>query len=58
MVQSILDGVTQGMAHRVEGHDPSVVEGDHDIEKKVHVAAGQVQIEMHVTNYAMKVFMV
>ena len=32
-VQSILDGVTLGMAHRAEGHDPSMVEGDHDIEK-------------------------
>ena len=25
------------MAHRVEGHDPSVIEGDHNIEKEVHV---------------------
>ena len=39
-VQSIPDGVTLGMAHRAEGHDPSVVEGDHDIEKEVHVTAG------------------
>ena len=50
--QSILDGVTLGMAHRAEGHDPLVVEGDHDIEKKVHVAAGQVHVEMHVANRA------
>ena len=39
-VQSVLDGVTLGMAHRVEGHDPSVVEGDHDVEKEVCVTAG------------------
>ena len=39
-VQSILDGVTLGMAHRAEGHDPSVVEGDHDIEKEVQGATG------------------
>ena len=41
------------MAHRAEGHDPLVVEGDHNIEKEVHVAAGWVQVEMHVTNWAM-----
>ena len=39
-VQSILDGVTLGMAHRAEGHDPSVVKGDHDIKKEVGVATG------------------
>ena len=51
-VQSILDGVTLGTAHRAEGHDTSVVEGDHNVEKKVHVAAGQVKIEMHMTDWA------
>ena len=51
-VQSILDGVTLGMAHRAEGHDPSVVEGDHNVEKEVHAAAGQVQVKMHMTNWA------
>ena len=35
-----------------EGHDPTVVEGDHNIEREVHVAAGQVQVEMHVTDWA------
>ena len=39
-VWSILDGVTLGVAHRVEGQDPTVVEGDHNIEREVHVAAG------------------
>ena len=34
-VQSILDGVTLGTAHRAEGHDPTVVEGDHNIEREV-----------------------
>ena len=51
-VQSILDGVTLSTAHRAEGHDPAVVEGDHNIEREVCVAAGQVQFEMHVTNWA------
>ena len=39
-VQSILDGVALGMAHRAESHDLSVVKGDHNVEKEVHVAAG------------------
>ena len=51
-VQSILDGVTLGTAHRAESHNPSVVEGDHNVEKEVHVTAGQVQVEMHVTDWA------
>ena len=51
-MQSVLDGVTLGTVHRAEGHDPSVVEGDHNIEKEVHVTAGQVQVKMHVTNWA------
>ena len=41
-MQSILDGVALGMAHREESHNPSVVEGDHNVEKEVHVTAGQV----------------
>ena len=51
-VQSILDGVTLGATHRAEGYDPAVVEGDHGIEKEVCVAAGQVLVEMHVTDWA------
>ena len=39
------------MAHRAEGHDPSVVEGNQNIEKEVHVAAGWVQVKIHVTNW-------
>ena len=29
-----------------------MVEGDHNIEKEVHVAAGQVLVKMHVANWA------
>ena len=36
----ILDGVALGTAHRAESHDPSVVEGDHNIEKEVCVTTG------------------
>ena len=52
VVQSILDGVILGMAHRAEGHDPLVVEGDYDIEREVHVTTGWVQVEMHMPNWA------
>ena len=51
-VQSILDGVTLGTAHRAEGHDPTVVEGDHNIGREVCANAGPVLAEMHVTNWA------
>ena len=39
-MQSILDGVALGMAHRAKGHNLSVVKGDHNVEKEVHVTAG------------------
>ena len=51
-MQSILDGVALGAAHRAEGYDPAVVEGDHGIEKEVCVATGWVLLQMHVTDWA------
>ena len=51
-VQSILGGVSLGAAHRVESSDPAVVEGDHGLEKEIHVATGWVLVEMHVTDWA------
>ena len=48
----ILDGVALGATHRVEGHDPAVVDGDHGIEKEVCVTAGQVLVKMHMTDWA------
>ena len=51
-MQSVLDGVTLGVTQRAEGDDPAMVEGDHNIEKEVCVTAGQVLVEMHVTNWA------
>ena len=51
-MQSILDGVTLGATQRAEGYDPAMVEGEHDIEKEVHVAARWVLVEMHATNWA------
>ena len=49
-MESVLDGVTLGATQRAEGDDPAMVEGDQEIEKEVHVTAGQVLVEMHVTN--------
>ena len=51
-MQSVLDGVTLGATLRAEGDDRAIVEGDHDIEKEVHVTTGQVLVKMHVTNWA------
>ena len=51
-MRSVLDGITLGVIHRVEGYDPTVVEGDHDMEKEVHVTAQQALVEMHVTDWA------
>ena len=51
-VRSILDGITLGATHRAESHDPTIVEGDHGLEKELHVTAGQVLVQMHVTDLA------
>ena len=51
-MQSILDGATLCAAQRAEGEDPAVAEGDQEREKEVQVTAGQVLVEMHVTNWA------
>ena len=51
-MQSILDGVSLGATHWVEGYDPAVVEGNYSLEKEVCVAAGWMLVEMHMTNWA------
>ena len=51
-VRSILDGITLGATHREGSHDPAVVEGDHGVEKQVHVTAGWVLVQMHVADWA------
>ena len=50
-VQAVLDGATIGAPQRAEGEDPAVIEGDQQKEKEICVAAGQVLVEMHVTNW-------
>ena len=52
MVRSVLDGITLGATQRAESHDPTVVEGDHGVEKEVHVATGWVLVQMHMTDWA------
>ena len=51
-VQAILDGATIGVSQRAEGEDPAVIEGDQQKEKEVKVTAGQVLVEMHITDWA------
>ena len=51
-VQSILHGITLGATQRAEEDDPAVIKHDHNIEKEVCVTAGQVLVEMHVTDWA------
>ena len=51
-VKSILDGVTLGMAHQAEVHDPAMVEGNQCLEQEACVTAGCTLVEMHVTNWA------
>ena len=52
MVKSILDGIILGVTHRMESHDPTVVEGDHGVEKEVCVTAEWVLIQMCMTDWA------
>ena len=52
MVRLVLGGITLRAAQRAECHDPTVAEGDHGMEKEVHVTAGQVLVQMHVTDWA------
>ena len=52
VVRSILNRITLGAAHWVEIHDPSMVEGDHNLEQEVHVTAGHVLVQMHLTDWA------
>ena len=51
-VRSILNGITLGAAHWAEIHDPTIVEGDCNLEQEVHVAAGCMLVQMHVTGWA------
>ena len=49
-MKSILNGVTLGMVHQAEVHDPAMVEGDQCLEQEVCVTTGHALVEMHVTD--------
>ena len=51
-VQAVLDGATVGTSQRAEGENPAVIESDQQLEKEVWVTAGQILVEMHVTDWA------
>ena len=51
-VRSILDGVTLGTVHQAEVHDSAIVEGDHHLEREVHLTTGHALVQMHVTDWA------
>ena len=50
-VRSILDGITLGAVQWVEMHDPTMVEGDHNLEQEVCVAPGCILVQMHETDW-------
>ena len=50
-VKSILDGVALGSVHWAKVHDSTTVEGDHHLELEGHVTAGNVLVQMHVTDW-------
>ena len=52
VVQAILDGAAVGTSQRAEGENPAIIEGDIQLEQEVQVTAGQVLVEMHVTDWA------
>ena len=51
-VQAILDGATVGTSQRVERENSAIIEGDQQLEQEVRITAGQVLVEMHVTDWA------
>ena len=51
-VQAILDGVAVGASQRAERESPAIIENNQQLEQEVHVAARQVLVEMHVTDWA------
>ena len=51
-MQAILDGAAVGASQRAERENPAIIKNDQQLEQEVQVAAGQVLVEMHVTNRA------
>ena len=51
-VQAILDGATMSTSQRAERENQDIIKSDQQLEQEVQVAAGQVLVEMHVTDWA------
>ena len=51
-VQAILDGAAIGTSQWAERESPAIIKNKQHLEQEVHVATGQVLVEMHVTNWA------
>ena len=51
-MQAILDGAAVGVLKRAERENPAIVENIQQLEQGMHVTTGQVQVEMHVTDWA------
>ena len=41
-----------GASQRAEREKPDIIKNDQQLEQEVQVATGQVQVEMHITNWA------
>ena len=50
-VQAVLDGVAMGALQRAERENPAIIKNDQQMEQEVCVTTGQVQVEMHVTDW-------
>ena len=50
-VQAILDGAAMGASQQAERESPAIIKNNQRLEQEVHVAAGQVLVEMHVTDW-------
>ena len=51
-VQAILDGAAVGASQRAERENPAIIKNNQQLEQEVQVAAGQILVEMHVTDWA------
>ena len=51
-VQAVLDGATVGTSQRAEKENQAIIKSDQQLEQEVQVTAGQVLLEMHVTDWA------
>ena len=49
-VQAVLDGATVGTSQKAGRENPAIIESDQQLEQEVQVAAGQVLVEVHVTD--------